>query len=84
MVEDRMSEERAVDRATEVFVSRRNVIRTRISQDLPVDDTKMQVKLALDVLVAATALVGMRNRRPWAFYAVGTFTAAAVVAVAWK
>ncbi|WP_405204645.1 hypothetical protein OG795_23155 [[Kitasatospora] papulosa] len=44
----------------------------------------MQVKLALDVLVAATALVGMRNRRPWAFYAVGTFTAAAVVAVAWK
>lgn len=52
--------------------------------DLPVVDAKMGVKLALDVLVAAIALAGMRNKQPWAFYAVGSFTAAAaVVAVAW-
>ncbi|WP_282108163.1 hypothetical protein [Streptomyces liliiviolaceus] len=43
------------------------------------------MKLALDVLVAVTALVGMRNKRPRAFYAVGSFAAAAaVVAVAWE
>ncbi|MCX4831096.1 hypothetical protein OG785_34325 [Streptomyces sp. NBC_00006] len=60
------------------------LIWTRRSLDLPVVDAKMGVKLALDVLVAAIALAGMRNKRPWAFYAVGSFTAAAaVVAVAW-
>lgn len=60
------------------------LIWTRSNLDLPVNDTKMWVKLALDALVAATAWVGMRNKQPWAFYAVGTFTAAAaVVAVAW-
>ncbi|MEW2529519.1 hypothetical protein [Streptomyces sp. NPDC047071] len=61
------------------------LIWTRTSLDLPVDHAKMGVKLALDVLVAVTALAGMRNKQPWAFYAVGVFTAAAaVVAVAWK
>ncbi|MFJ8949045.1 MULTISPECIES: hypothetical protein [unclassified Streptomyces] len=60
------------------------LIWTRRSLDLPVVDAKMGVKLALDVLVAAIALAGMRNKQPWAFYAVGSFTAAAaVVAVAW-
>ncbi|MGA4837402.1 hypothetical protein [Streptomyces sp. G45] len=67
------------------LVTGAGLIWTRISLDLPVSHTKMGVKLALDVLVAATAFVGMRNKRPWAFYAVGVFTAAAVVvAVAWK
>lgn len=66
------------------LVTGAGLIWTRTSLDLPVVDAKMWVKLALDVLVAVTALAGMRNRRPWAFYAVGTFTAAAaVVAVAW-
>lgn len=66
------------------LVTGAGLIWTRISLDLPVSDAKMGVKLALDALVAATALVGMRNKRPWAFYAVGTFTAAAaVVAAAW-
>ncbi|MGY0490971.1 hypothetical protein [Streptomyces sp. WG-D5] len=51
---------------------------------LPVDHAKMGVKLGLDVLVAAIAVAGMRTGRPWAFYGVGTSTAAAVVvAVAW-
>lgn len=67
------------------LVTGAGLIWTRISLDLPVIDAKMGVKLALDVLVAVTALVGMRNKRPWAFYAVGSFTAAAaIVAVAWK
>ncbi|WP_420036768.1 hypothetical protein ACN2WE_35155 [Streptomyces sp. cg28] len=58
---------------------------TRTSLDLPVPEAKMGVKLALDVLVAVVALVGMRNKKPWAFFAVATFTAAAaVVAVVWK
>ncbi|MCI3934958.1 hypothetical protein [Streptomyces sp. AN091965] len=60
------------------------LIWTRTSLDLPVVHAKMGVKLALDVLVAVTALAGMRTEQPWAFYAVGVFTAAAaVVAVAW-
>ncbi|MET9386741.1 hypothetical protein ABZY09_38335 [Streptomyces sp. NPDC002928] len=67
------------------LVTGAGLIWTRTSLDLPVDNAKMGVKLALDVLVAVTALVGMRNKQQWAFYAVGTFTAAAViVAVAWK
>ncbi|MEV7235694.1 hypothetical protein AB0N06_17400 [Streptomyces sp. NPDC051020] len=67
------------------LVTGAGLIWTRISLDLPVPHAKMGVKLALDVLVAVTALVGMRNKQPWAFYAVGTFTAAAaIVAVAWK
>ena len=53
-----------VSSAVVQLVTGAGLIWTRISQDLPVDDTKMQVKLALDVLVAVTALVGMRNRRP--------------------
>ncbi|MYT74487.1 MULTISPECIES: hypothetical protein [unclassified Streptomyces] len=58
---------------------------TRTSLDLPVPEAKMGVKLALDVLVAVVALVGMRNKKSWAFFAVATFTAAAaVVAVVWK
>ncbi|MCX5143466.1 MULTISPECIES: hypothetical protein [unclassified Streptomyces] len=66
------------------LVTGTGLIWTRISLDLTVVDAKMAVKLALDVLVAVTALVGMRNKQPWAFYAVGSFTAgAAVVAVAW-
>ncbi|MFE7793591.1 hypothetical protein [Streptomyces sp. NPDC057460] len=66
------------------LVTGAGLIWTRISLDLPVPHTKMGVKLALDALVALTALVGMRNKQPWAFYAVGSFTAAAaVVAVAW-
>jgi hypothetical protein len=60
------------------------LIWARSSLDLPVIDAKMWVKLALDALVAATALVGMRNKQAWAFFGVGVFTAAAVVvAVAW-
>lgn len=60
------------------------LIWVRRSLDLPVDDAKMGVKLGLDVLVAVFALVGMRNKRPWPFFTVGTVTAAAVVvAVAW-
>ncbi|MER6427608.1 hypothetical protein ABT272_07650 [Streptomyces sp900105245] len=60
------------------------LIWARSSLDLPVIETKMGVKLALDLLIAVTALVGMRNKQQWAFYAVGTLTAAAaVVAVAW-
>ncbi|MFE4450628.1 hypothetical protein [Streptomyces sp. NPDC056796] len=66
------------------LVTGAGLVWTRISLDLPVSDAKMGVKLALDALVAATALVGMRNKQPWAFYAVGVFTAAAaVVAVTW-
>ncbi|MER5808238.1 hypothetical protein ABT143_08590 [Streptomyces sp. NPDC002033] len=66
------------------LVTGAGLIWARASLDLPVDDAKTGVKLALDVLVAATALVGLRNKQAWAFYAVGTFTAAAaVVAVAW-
>ncbi len=65
------------------LVTGAGLIWTLTSLDLPVVDAKMWVKLALDALVAVTALAGMRNRRSWAFYAVGTFTAtAAVVAVA--
>ncbi|MFE0348501.1 hypothetical protein ACWELO_34480 [Streptomyces sp. NPDC004596] len=61
------------------------LIWTRTSLDLPVDNAKMGVKLSLDVLVAVVALMGMRNKQQWAFYAVGTLSAAAVVvAVAWK
>ncbi|MEH0549120.1 hypothetical protein QA802_40505 [Streptomyces sp. B21-105] len=66
------------------LVTGAGLIWTRISLDLPVDTAKMWVKLGLDVLIAATAVTGMRNKQPWAFYGVGTFTAAAaVVAVAW-
>ncbi|MFF3831485.1 hypothetical protein ACFYXX_12035 [Streptomyces sp. NPDC002458] len=66
------------------LVTGAGLIWTRTSLDLPVIDAKMGVKLALDVLVAVTALAGMRNKQQWAFYAVGSFTAgAAVVAVAW-
>ncbi|WP_432102202.1 hypothetical protein [Streptomyces sp. bgisy091] len=66
------------------LVTGAGLIWTRSSLDLPVIDAKMWVKLALDALVAAAAVVGMRGGRPWAFYSVGTFTAAAaVVAVTW-
>ncbi|MGW5733234.1 MULTISPECIES: hypothetical protein [Streptomyces] len=66
------------------LVTGAGLIWTRTALDLPVVDAKMGVKLALDVLVAGAALAGLRNKRPWAFYAVGSFTAAAaVVAVAW-
>ncbi|MEV6264213.1 hypothetical protein AB0M42_26190 [Streptomyces sp. NPDC051784] len=66
------------------LVTGAGLIWTRSSLDLPVNDAKMWVKLALDALVAAAAVAGMRGGRPWAFYSVGTFTAAAVVvAVAW-
>ncbi|MGH4029239.1 hypothetical protein ACQB60_09935 [Actinomycetota bacterium Odt1-20B] len=66
------------------LVTGAGLIWTRTSLDLPVPHAKMAVKLALDALVAVTALVGMRNKRPWAFYAVGVFTAAAaVVAAVW-
>ncbi|MFD5063982.1 hypothetical protein [Streptomyces sp. NPDC058394] len=66
------------------LVTGAGLVWTRISLDLPLSHAKMGVKLALDVLVAVTALVGMRNKQPWAFYAVGAFTAAAaIVAVAW-
>ncbi|MFC8227241.1 hypothetical protein [Streptomyces sp. NPDC057287] len=67
------------------LVTGAGLIWTRTALDLPVDGLKMGVKLALDALVAVVALIGMRNKRPWAFYAVGSFTAAAaVVAVVWK
>ncbi|MFI0235111.1 hypothetical protein [Streptomyces sp. NPDC016845] len=67
------------------LVTGAGLIWTRISLDLPVPHAKMGVKLALDLLVAMTALVGMRNKKTWTFYAVATFTAAAaVVAVVWK
>ncbi|WP_371524887.1 hypothetical protein OG302_01105 [Streptomyces sp. NBC_01283] len=67
------------------LVTGAGLIWTRISLDLPVVDAKMGVKLALDALVAVAALVGMRNKQPWAFYAVGSLTAAAaIVAVVWK
>ncbi|MER6469757.1 hypothetical protein [Streptomyces collinus] len=66
------------------LVTGAGLIWTRRSLDLPVIDAKMGVKLALDVLIAVTAFVGMRNKQQWSFYAVGTLTAAAaVVAVAW-
>ncbi|ROQ67425.1 hypothetical protein EDD93_1861 [Streptomyces sp. 840.1] len=66
------------------LVTGAGLIWTRSSLDLPVIDAKMGVKLALDALVAVAALMGMRDKKPWAFYSVGTFTAAAVVvAVAW-
>ncbi|MGW1814628.1 hypothetical protein ACWCQM_13860 [Streptomyces sp. NPDC002125] len=74
-----------VSSAVVQLVTGAGLIWTRISQDLPVDNAKMGVKLALDVLVAVTALVGMRNERPWAFFAVASSTAAAaVVAIVWK
>ncbi|WP_445280633.1 hypothetical protein [Streptomyces sp. DSM 118148] len=67
------------------LVTGAGLIWTRTSLDLPVDNAKMGVKLSLDVLVAVVALMGMRNKQQWAFYAVGTLSAAAVVvAVAWK
>ncbi|MGW7071740.1 hypothetical protein ACWGII_22985 [Streptomyces sp. NPDC054855] len=73
-----------VSSAVVQLVTGAGLIWTRISLDMPVVDAKMGVKLALDVLVAVTALVGMRNKRPWAFYAVGSLTAAAaIVAVVW-
>lgn len=60
------------------------LIWTRNSLGLDVIGAKMGVKIGLDALIAATAWVGMRNRRPWPFYGVGSFSAAAaVVAVAW-
>ncbi|MFB7944283.1 hypothetical protein ACFC6L_05130 [Kitasatospora phosalacinea] len=60
------------------------LIWTRHALDLPVSDPKMGVKLALDVLVAVVALIGMRNRKPWPFFTVATLTAAeVVVAVVW-
>ncbi|MZD04024.1 hypothetical protein GTW43_02850 [Streptomyces sp. SID5785] len=66
------------------LVTGAGLIGTRLALDLPVPHAKMAVKLALDVLVALIALLGMRNRAAWAFYAVATTTAAAVVvAVAW-
>ncbi len=66
------------------LVTGAGLIWTRTSLDLPVDNAKMGVKLSLDVLVAVAALMGMRNKQQWAFYA-GTLSAAAVVvAVAWK
>ncbi|MEV5601517.1 hypothetical protein AB0L33_08760 [Streptomyces sp. NPDC052299] len=66
------------------LVTGAGLIWTRHSLDLPVNDAKMWVKLALDALVAAVALIGMRNKQAWAFYGVGTLTAGAVVvAVAW-
>ncbi|MER5945407.1 hypothetical protein ABT127_05035 [Streptomyces sp. NPDC001904] len=66
------------------LVTGAGLVWTRTSLDLPVSEAKMGVKLALDVLVAVTALAGMRTKKPWAFFAVATFTAAAaVVAVAW-
>ncbi|MEW1720170.1 hypothetical protein [Streptomyces sp. NPDC093109] len=73
-----------VSSAVVQLVTGAGLIWTRVSLDLPLSHAKMGVKLALDVLVAVTALVGMRNRQPWAFFAVATFTAAAaVVAVVW-
>ncbi|MGW3356957.1 hypothetical protein ACWDFL_16290 [Streptomyces bungoensis] len=67
------------------LVTGAGLIWTRTSLDLPVDNAKMGVKLSLDVLVAVVALMGMRNKQQWAFYGVGTLSAAAVVvAVAWK
>ncbi|MFD3579865.1 hypothetical protein [Streptomyces sp. NPDC058644] len=74
-----------VSSAVVQLVTGAGLVWTRISLDIPVVGAKMAVKLALDVLVAVTALIGMRNKRPWAFYAVGAYSAAAaVVAVAWK
>lgn len=73
-----------VSSAVVQLVTGAGLVWTRTSLDLPVDDAKMAVKLGLDVLVAVVAVVGMRGKRPWAFYGVGTATAAAaVVAVAW-
>ncbi|MFZ3560619.1 hypothetical protein [Streptomyces sp. BH055] len=73
-----------VSSAVVQLVTGAGLVWTRMSLDLPVDEAKMAVKLGLDVLVAVIAAVGMRGRRPWAFYGVGTVTAAAaVVAAAW-
>ncbi|MFZ3567391.1 hypothetical protein ACOKM5_10560 [Streptomyces sp. BH097] len=73
-----------VSSAVVQLVTGAGLVWTRMSLDLPVDEAKTAVKLGLDVLVAVIAVVGMRGKRPWAFYGVGTFTAAAaVVAVAW-
>jgi hypothetical protein len=73
-----------VSSAVVQLVTGAGLIWTRSSLDLPVNDPKMAVKLALDVLIAAIAWAGMRNRQAWAFYSVATSTAAAaVVAVAW-
>ncbi|MER5890045.1 hypothetical protein ABT160_40000 [Streptomyces sp. NPDC001941] len=67
------------------LVTGAGLIWTRTSLDLPVNGAKMWVKLGLDVLVAAAALIGMRNKQAWAFFSVASFTAAAVVvAVVWK
>ncbi|QKW23782.1 hypothetical protein HUT16_35950 [Kitasatospora sp. NA04385] len=67
------------------LVTGAGLIWVRKSLDLPVSDPKMAVKLGLDVLLAAVALVGMRNKRAWAFFTVASLTAAeVVVAVAWK
>ncbi|WP_282203252.1 hypothetical protein [Kitasatospora fiedleri] len=73
-----------VSSAVVQLVTGAGLVWTRHALDLPVLYPKIGVKLGLDVLVAVVALVGMPTRRPWAFYAVGTFTAAAVVvSVAW-
>ncbi|MFF2776031.1 hypothetical protein ACFVU3_14090 [Streptomyces sp. NPDC058052] len=67
------------------LVTGAGLVWTRLALDLPVSHPKMGVKLALDVLVAVIALIGMRTRAAWAFFAVATVTAAAVVvAVVWK
>ncbi|WP_338700134.1 hypothetical protein V2W30_25670 [Streptomyces sp. Q6] len=74
-----------VSSAVVQLVTGAGLIWTRATLDLPIPHAKMGVKLALDVLVAVVALVGMRNKQAWAFYGVGVLTAAAtVVAVAWK
>ncbi|MFJ5228966.1 hypothetical protein ACIQBJ_03605 [Kitasatospora sp. NPDC088391] len=66
------------------LVTGAGLVWTRLALDLPVPHAKTGVKLALDVLIAAVALLGLRTKQPWAFYTVATATAAAaVVAVAW-
>ncbi|AXG81028.1 hypothetical protein [Streptomyces paludis] len=73
-----------VSSAVVQLVTGAGLVWTRVSLDLPLSHGKVGVKLALDVLVAVTALVGMRNKQPWAFFGVAVFTAAAaVVAVVW-
>ncbi|GLW67898.1 hypothetical protein Kpho02_01970 [Kitasatospora phosalacinea] len=67
------------------LVTGAGLVWVRHSLELPVSGPKTGVKLALDVLIAAVALAGIRNRRPWPFFAVATLTAAeVVVAVVWK
>ncbi|WAL75045.1 hypothetical protein OU787_28135 [Kitasatospora sp. YST-16] len=66
------------------LVTGAGLIAVRHALDLPVSDPKMAVKLALDVLIAAVAVAGVRNRKAWAFFTVASLTAAeVVVAVAW-